>query len=100
MVPHTSWGTRRKVRTPSRQRKARALSRRARHAVRKKDAWALSCRPSWSFCPNRMENTAPLPIHSPNKMDVRKVIKVKEEPTAAKAFLPRYFPTIKVSATL
>jgi len=33
-------------------------------------------------------------------MDVRKVISVKEDPTAARAFLPRNCPTIRVSATL
>jgi hypothetical protein len=47
-----------------------------------------------------MENTAPLPMHRPSRMEVRKVMRVKEEPTAARAFLPRYRPTIRVSAIL
>lgn len=50
--------------------------------------------------PKRMENRAPLPMHNPRMMEVRKVINVKEEPTAARAFLPRNCPTIKVSAML
>ena len=60
----------------------------------------LSLNPSMSCCPYRMENTAPLPMHSPSKMDVRNVISVNAEPTAARALLPRNFPTISVSATL
>ena len=34
------------------------------------------------------------------RMEVRKVINVKEEPTAARAFFPRNCPTIRVSAIL
>ena len=34
----------------------------------------LSRRPSASRRPNRMENNAPLPMHSPSRMEVRKVI--------------------------
>ena len=59
-----------------------------------------SFKPSWFCCPNRMENTAPLPIQSPSSMEVRKVISVKEDPTAASAPAPRKRPTISVSATL
>ena len=46
--------------------------------------------PCSSFCPNRIENKAPLPMHSPNRMEVRKVISVKADPTAARAFAPRF----------
>ena len=49
---------------------------------------------------DRMENTVPLPMARPSRMDVKKVISVKAEPTAASASVPRYLPTINVSATL
>ena len=39
-------------------------------------------------------------MHSPSRMEVRKVISVKEEPTAASASFPRNCPTIRVSAIL
>ena len=38
-----------------------------------------------SLCPKQMENTAPLPSDSPSKMEVRNVISVNAEPTAASA---------------
>ena len=66
----------------------------------RKDAQTLSRRPASSPCPNRMENNAPLPMQSPSRMEVRKVISVKEEPTAASACLPKHCPTIMVSAML
>ena len=50
--------------------------------------------------PYRMENTAPLPMHSPSRMEVKKVISVKALPTAARACAPRNCPTISVSAML
>ena len=65
-----------------------------------KDAHTASRRPASSRCPNRMENSAPLPMQSPSKIEVRKVISVKDEPTAARAFFPRNCPTIRVSAIL
>ena len=52
-----------------------------------------SLSPSVSLCPNRMENTAPLPMHRPNKTEVRKVISVNADPTAAKASAPKKRPT-------
>lgn len=60
----------------------------------------LSFSPIKSPLPNLMEKTVPLPIDSPSKMEVKKVISVKAEPTAASASVPRYLPTINVSATL
>ena len=69
-------------------------------AMRTKEAWALSRRAASSRWPKRMENTAPLPMQSPRRMEVRKVIRVKEDPTAASASGPRYQLTIRVSATL
>lgn len=56
--------------------------------------------PFSSPSPNRMEKNVPLPIHNPKRIEVRKVISVKEEPTAASAFGPRNLPTINVSAIL
>ena len=53
-----------------------------------------------SFCPKRMENTAPLPSDSPSRIEVRNVISVNAEPTAASASAPRKRPTISVSAML
>ena len=47
-----------------------------------------------------MEKTAPLPIDIPKSMEVKKVISVYEDPTAAKASAPKKRPTIKVSAML
>ena len=89
IMGHTGSGTRRKVRIWSRQAKASSSSARVRAAMRAKEASAPSRRPSWSRWPKRMENTAPLPMQSPSRMEVRKVIRVKDEPTAARAFLPR-----------
>ena len=48
-----------------------------------------SFKPFSSRCPKRIEKTAPLPKHKPNKIDVKNVIKVKEEPTAASALEPK-----------
>lgn len=53
-----------------------------------------------SFCPKRMEKTVPLPMASPRRMEVRKVISEKADPTAASASAPRNRPTISVSAIL
>ena len=47
-----------------------------------------------------MENSAPLPMHSPSKIDVKNVISENDEPTAASAVLPRKRPTMSVSAML
>ena len=59
-----------------------------------------SFNPRPSRSPKRMEKQVPLPMHSPRNMDVRNVISVKDDPTAASAREPRNFPTISVSATL
>ena len=69
-------------------------------AIKKNDAHRSCFNPCLSLCPNLIEKSAPLPIHKPNIIDVIKVIKVKEEPTAAKAVFPKNCPTIKVSAML
>ena len=68
--------------------------------IKKKDADKFSLSFSSSFCPKQIENKAPLPMHKPNIIEVKKVIKVKDEPTEASAFLPNTCPTIKVSAML
>ena len=88
------------MRIPSRHTKAKQLRNKVRPAISTKEAEILSRNPASSRWPNRMENTAPLPIQSPNKIEVKNVIKVNAEPTAAKALLPRKRPTIKVSAIL
>ena len=80
--------------------KASAFRRTAAPAISTKEARMLSRNPSSSRWPKRMENSAPLPMHIPSRMEVRKVISVKDEPTAASAFFPRYLPTISVSAML
>ena len=98
--PHTSAGTRRKVRSPSRQMNVRTFKSAVTNAMKKNEAQRFSQRAFSSRCPKRMENSAPLPIHRPRMMEVRKVISVKAEPTAASAFRPRNCPTISVSAML
>ena len=100
MPSHTSAGTRRKTESQSRQAKASIFNASAAAAISTKEAHTLSRRAASSRWPKRMENSAPLPIHNPSKIDVRKVISVKEEPTAASALRPRYCPTISVSAIL
>lgn len=68
--------------------------------IKKNDAHKFSISNFSLLCPKRMENKAPLPIHKPRMMEVKKVIRVKEEPTAASAFRPINCPTIKVSIML
>ena len=65
-----------------------------------KDVKMFSLSLSHLFSPYLMEKMAPLPIDIPNNMDVRNVISVYEEPTAARASAPRKRPTISVSTTL
>ena len=98
--PQTSAGTLRNVRSPSRQMKARTFKRTVTNAMKKNDAHRFS-RSAFSYrCPKRMENSAPLPIHRPRIREVRNVISVKDDPTAARASRPRNCPTISVSAML
>ena len=100
MRGQTSPGTRRKTFIQSRRAKARRFRRRVRTPTRRKEARTLSRRASSSRWPKRMEKTAPLPMQSPSRMEVRKVMRVKAEPTAARALEPRNLPTIRVSAML
>ena len=46
-----------------------------------------------------MENTVPLHMASPSRMEVRKVIREKDDPTAARASAPRNLPTINTTLT-
>ena len=69
-------------------------------AIRAKAAAIPSRSPSMSRWPKRMAKTVPLPMHSPKRMEVRKVISVNAEPTAPKALEPRNWPTMRVSAML
>ena len=80
--------------------KASAFSTAVTAATSTNEANTASFRPRSSLCPKRMENTAPLPMHRPSKIEVRNVISVNEEPTAARASGPKKRPTIRVSATL
>ena len=79
---------------------ARTFKRTVTNAMKKNDAHRFSRSAFSSRCPKRMENSAPLPIHRPRIMEVRNVISVKDEPTAARASRPRKCPTISVSAML
>ena len=81
-------------------RKTARLSAAVTAPSRAKEARIPSFSPRVSFWPKRMENTVPLPIASPSRMEVRKVIREKEDPTAARASAPRNWPTITVSAML
>ena len=65
-----------------------------------KEASTPSFKPRSSFWPNRMEKTVPLPMASPSRIEVRKVISEKADPTAASASVPTNRPTISVSAML
>ena len=85
---------------PARQANAARFNRIVSPPISTKEAQMLSVSPSSSRCPKRMENTAPLPIQSPSKIEVKKVIKVNDDPTAANASFPRHRPTISVSAIL
>ena len=66
----------------------------------KKEEEEASLSPLLSFSPNFIEKSTPLPIAKPRMMEVKNVMRVKEEPTAAKAFFPKNLPTIIVSAIL
>ena len=98
--PQTSAGTRRKARSPSRQTNDKMFKSTVTSAIKKNDAQRFSQRALSSRCPKRMDNSAPLPMHRPRMIEVRKVISVKDEPTAASASRPRNCPTISVSAML
>ena len=73
---HTSWGTRRNTRILSRQRKAAIFKRTVIAAISTKEANMASFKPLSSRWPKRMENSAPLPMASPRRMEVKKVIRV------------------------
>ena len=66
----------------------------------KKEEEEASLSPLLSFSPNFIEKSTPLPIAKPRMMEVKNVMRAKEDPTAAKAFLPKNRPTIIVSAIL
>lgn len=100
MTPRTPAGTFKKAMIQSTPAKAARHSAAASAAISTKAAQMPSSRAAWSRWPNRMENTAPLPMHSPSRIEVKKVIRVKAEPTAASASGPKKRPTIRVSATL
>ena len=68
--------------------------------MRINDTKILRFKPGRSFAPYRSENITPLPIHKPKKTEVRNIINVYAEPTAANASAPRNCPTINVSAIL
>ena len=53
-----------------------------------------------SFAPKYLEITTPPPIAVPIKKLLSRKIRFPEEVTAARAFVPRYRPTIKASAVL
>ena len=77
-----------------------AVKATAMAAARKNEAHILSFNRFSSFFPKHIENTTPLPMQSPNIIDVRKVISAKADPTAARASEPTNFPTTHVSTTL
>ena len=52
------------------------------------------------FRPNAIEMNDPVPSDSPIITDVRNVMRVYDDPTAARALSPMYFPTTQVSARL
>ena len=98
--PQTDSGTCIRTRMLSRQTTARTLRTTVSAPMSAKEACTSSMSPCSSRCPKRIENSAPLPIQSPSRMEVRKFISVNAEPTAASASLPRNLPTTHVSAIL
>ena len=68
--------------------------------IRKNEAFALFLSSSASPSPNLREKSVPLPSERPRRTDVRKVMSVNEDPTAASTSGPRARPTMRVSATL
>lgn len=90
----------RKVRISYKRINDRTFSSKVTKVIKKKDADRFSISNLSFLCSKRMENKAALPVHKPSMMEVRKVMSVKEEPTAASAFRPRNCPTIKVSTML
>ena len=98
--PRISRGTCKNAMMPSMPANASRFNAAVNTKIRAKEAHIPSFRRSSSRWPKRMENTAPLPMQSPSKMEVRKVIRAKADPTAASAPAPRNRPTISVSATL
>lgn len=55
---------------------------------------------SCSFLPNAIDINEPVPSDNPIITEVRNVMSVYDEPTAASALSPMYFPTTHVSARL
>ena len=65
-----------------------------------KDSTMLCFIAAVSPAPYCIENSIPLPMHSPSTTEVRNTITAYDAPTAASASGPRNRPTISVSATL
>ena len=81
-------------------RQTSTFSNSATAAIIRNEVPILSFNFSSFFSPYRMENNAPLPMHSPSRIEVKNVISVYDDPTAARASAPRNLPTITVSAIL
>ena len=79
-------------------RQTSTFSNSATAAIIRNEVPILSFNFSSFFSPYRMENNAPLPMHSPSRIEVKNVISVYDDPTAARASAPRNLPTITVSA--
>ena len=84
----------------SSSRKAAALRTTVHTAMSTKAACVCRRSLARSRCPQQTENSAPLPMHRPSSTEVRKVIRVKENPTDARADAPSARPTMRVSAML
>ena len=100
MSPQTSSGTCKKLLMRSRHANARPFKSSVTPKMSTNEARTLSFKAVSSRCPKRMENSAPLPMHSPSKIDVKNVISENEEPTAASAVLPRKRHTMSVTEML
>ena len=68
--------------------------------MKTKDMYMSSSSLLLSPAPKSADMNAPEPMHSPIIIDVMNTMSVYEEPTAASAPAPRYFPTINVSTRL
>ena len=62
--------------------------------------WIAFCTMPYFFAPKYRATTTPAPAARPLKKPTIRKIRLPEELTAARALLPRKFPTIKESAVL
>ena len=83
-----STGTRRKTRIASPRKYTPAFRSTARTEINTNDRKTQLRMLSFFPAPYRTDTAAPLPMHSPERIDVRKVMSAYAEPTAPRASVP------------